>query len=308
MSFQFTNAELGPLSAFCSSLTWAIGSTGYARLSRRYSGFAINFLRAMIALPLFILVVFLTAGGVAAGYDQYRSVHLSHVGWLALGMYSSYGLGDVMFMWSTRSLGVSGALAIASSYPLWIALVGVVFQNQQLLVSQWVGLFFSILGIGGVILSSPREIQRGPADRSSLVRGLFLAFFTSILWALHGYAVNHAGKELTLAVGNSVRMLVAMPLCYVSSKIFEPHLKLSLPLQGLKNSLWIFVIEAFGGSCFFMYGMSHSPLAIGSTLSALAPVISVPVAWFFGVEKFSISRSLGVFFVVFGIALLLKFF
>jgi drug/metabolite transporter (DMT)-like permease len=64
---------------------------------------------------------------------------------------------------------------------------------------------------------------------------------------------------------------------------------------------WVFLIEAYGGSYFYTYGLAHAPLAIGATLSSLAPILSVPVAIALKLEKFSPIRTLGVCLAVLGL-------
>jgi len=304
MSLEMSSSALGPLCAFCSSVTWAIGSTGYAQLSRQHSPFAINFSRALLAFPLFIVATLISAGGISGALAQYATLKGFHFGWLTLAMLASYGLGDVLFMSSTRSLGIPGALAIASSYPLWVAIAGYIFLGERLSGVQWMGLLVALSGIGIVILSSTS--QSHPMARKSLARGILFAVLTSAFWSLHGYAVSRGGKDLSLPVGNTARMGAALLVCLGSGKFIDPRLKLVLPWKEFRRNFWLFVLEAFVGSCLFMYGMSHSPLAVGSTLSALAPVISVPAAWIFGVEKFSIPRTFGVCLVVFGVSMLMS--
>lgn len=304
MNLEMSSSALGPLCAFCSSVTWAIGSTGYAQLSRQHSPFAINFSRALLAFPLFIIATVLSAGGVSEAFAQYATLQGFHFGWLTLAMLASYGVGDVLFMSSTRSLGIPGALAIASSYPLWVAIAGYVFLGERLSVVQWIGLVVALSGIGIVILSS--RTQSHAIAKKTLAQGILLAVLTSVFWSLHGYAVSRGGKDLSLPVGNTARMGAALLVCLGSGKLIDPQSKLVLPLNELRRNFWLFTLEAFVGSCLFMYGMSHSPLAVGSTLSALAPVISVPAAWILGVEKFSIPRTFGVCLVVFGILMLMS--
>ena len=57
---------------------------------------------------------------------------------------------------------------------------------------------------------------------------------------------------------------------------------------------------------FFLYGLSHSSLVLGVTLSSLAPVLSVPIAIALRVERFSIKRTLAIIVVAVGLALLLS--
>jgi drug/metabolite transporter (DMT)-like permease len=291
--------ETGPLCAFLASATWAIGASGYARLSRTHSPFAVNLARSLIAGPLFLLTAFALAGSWSAGLAGFRLMHWSHFGWFALSMFASYGFGDVLFLLSTRSLGVPAALAIASSYPLLTALMGYFFEGQALSPAQVLGLGITVTGVITVILS-------GAQSEKKIVnwKGVALAATCSVFWATNSLSISRAGHDIPAAVANSVRMGLAICLSLVMGTVFAPGSRLFLSIKDIKSYLWIFLIEAFGGSYFFMYGLSHSRLAIGATLSSLAPVLSVPVAWALGIEKFSVRRTVGVFLVVLGLCLL----
>ncbi|MCM2322204.1 MAG: DMT family transporter [Oligoflexia bacterium] len=291
----------GPIFAFLASVTWAIGSVGYSKLSRVHSAFSVNFTRALVALPLFVAAVFVTAGGWDEGLREFAALRASHIGWFTLSMFASYGFGDSLFFWSSHYLGVPGALAIASSYPLWTALAGFLFRGEQLSVVQALGLVVTISGVLVVILSGARErgVEKG------LLRGVALAFLTSLFWATNNFAASQGGQDVSAAVGNSVRMVVALGISFAIGKLFLFQRAIRLPSREIGRWLWLFALEAFLGSYFFMYGVSHSPLAIAATLTSLAPVISVPVAWLIGAERFSLLRTTGVCLVVLGIWALL---
>lgn len=53
-----------------------------------------------------------------------------------------------------------------------------------------------------------------------------------------------------------------------------------------------------------MYGLTHSTLAVGASLSSLSPVVAVPVAIYLGWEAPSLKRIGGVLAVVAGVCLL----
>lgn len=298
-------AVLGPFCAFCSSLTWAVGSAGYSRLAGQYNPFSVNFGRALVALPLFVIAVFVAAGGFGEGLADFAALRGSHLAWFTLSMVASYGLGDVFFLWATHSLGVPGALAIASSYPLLTAVVGYLFQGEQLSALQLAGLLITVGGIVTVILNGPRPGGENAAGRS-VSRGVAFAAITSVFWAINSFAVSRGAQELSAPVGNVVRMIVAMALSAGFARVLQPGKTLLLPTFEFRRNAWLFAVEAFGGSYFFVYGLANSPLAIGSTLSSLAPVISVPVALALGLEKFSFARTAGVCSAVVGIWLLVS--
>jgi drug/metabolite transporter (DMT)-like permease len=301
-------------------MTWAIGSAGYSRLSRNYSVFSINFVRTLVGLPLFILTTFIISGGIIPGLANYADVKASEWGWLSLSMFASYGIGDACFLWSTRSLGLPGALAIASCYPVWTVLAGYLWGDEQVSASQVLGLFITIIGVVAVVLNGPKNgSKKGPqkSTQNALnphlpskpkkfsATGFLFAIGASAGWATNSYAVSRGGGRVLPPVANTLRMGMAMLLSAFLARCFARDSRLILPMKEVVPLLWLFVVEAYGGSLLYLYGLSHSPLALGATLASLAPAISVPVALAFRLEKFSVYRTLGVFAVVFGIWCLL---
>jgi len=298
------HTSIGPLIAFLSSCTWALGSTAYGRIAREESAFAVNLSRGLVALPLFILTAF--SGGIQQGMMDFAHLSLAQWGWFSLSMVAGYGLGDTVFLWSARSLGVPTALSIASCYPLWTSAFGAIFQHEYLSFLQILGLIFAVGGVVIVILSGSGDSTGLKSNESrSFWKGLALAIFASLLWSMNSFSVNHAGRSVPMAVGNTIRMFMAVILCLSFSKILTPRLPVLLPRRFYRSYLWLFVVEAYGGSCCFFYGIAHSPLAVGAVLVSLAPVLAVPIGWAMGIEKFSIFRSLGTCVVVLGVCLLL---
>ncbi len=310
---------LGPLCAFGSSVTWAFGSASYSRLARHHSAFAINFARATVAMPLFVLAAILSEGGLAAAVTAFSQVTLNELMWFAISIFASYGIGDVFFMWSAQSLGVPSALAIASTYPLLTAGLGSYIQGEDLSATQLVGLVITVTGVIVVILSAKSSSLAtdhdavAATDKSTLrlnrrSLGILLAFGTMLMWSINSFSNAKGAKDINPTVCNAIRMTIALGMSAGLGRIFARHRPVTLPWKDYKAMMPMFVFEAFGGSLMFVYGLSHSPLAIGSTLSSLAPVLAVPVAWLQGLEKFSITRTLGVFAAVFGLWLLLGVF
>lgn len=320
------NLNWGPLCAFGASVTWAIGSSGYAKLARSYTPFAVNFARAGVGLLCFIAVTPLLEGSIPAAIAAWGSLSVTQLAWLAVSVLASYGLGDVFFMWSARSLGVPTALAIGSTYPVITAGGGALLQGQTLEVGQWLGLLLTVGGVISVIIVSGQVRGRiaarvtdvagepGPSilapDAAELglpsgrTRGLWLALATSGMWALNSYATSRGGAELSPWVGNSFRMMMAMVMTAAFGRLLAPTARISIPISIIWRWFPLFFVEAFGGSMLFLYGLAHSPLALASTLSSLAPVLSVPVALALRTERFSWPKTAAVCAVVAGVWLL----
>jgi drug/metabolite transporter (DMT)-like permease len=305
--------ELGPVCSFLSSVTWAIGSAGYSRLSRGHSPFAVNFARATVALPLYLTALVVVSGGPAAGWGLLIHAPAEQIMWFALSILASYGLGDVFFMWSTRSLGVPAALAIGSTYPLLTAGAGALIQGETLSVLQCLGLLLTVAGIVVVILSgkddpsvvtapSSEGAHAAPAHLTSRKLGVLLAFGTMVMWALN--SVASARVKVDPLVANTYRMALGLAMSAGFSRVIAPGTEIVMPWRVIRGALPVFVAEALFGSFFFVYGLSHSSLALGSTLASLAPILAVPVSIALRLERFSLVRTVAVCVVVLGLWLL----
>lgn len=312
---------VGPLCAFSSSLTWAIGSTQYSKLSQSSSPFAVNFSRALIGFPLAVLTTFFLVGSWSKGIDHFHLIQWRHIGWFSLSVISSFAVADPLFLLSAQSLGVPTALAIGSCFPLWTVLAGTLFLNEKLSLLKWMGVLITLSGVIVVILCGKQKQTRKDDQRFPYL-GLGLAGLVSLLWASNMFALSRGGVELFSPVGTSLRLGLGILLIAFFSKIFsgafQSQLKLQkesnsrswsqpslfLPLKQYRQFWWVFVLEAYLGSFFSVYGLAHSPLALGTILSSLAPVLSVPIALIAGSEKFSLKKSMGILGVAIGITLL----
>jgi drug/metabolite transporter (DMT)-like permease len=301
MDSFFQTSFLGPFCAFCSSVTWAMGSAGYSRLSKTYSPFSINLSRALVSFPLSVLATLFLTQSVQDTLFNFSLVQPHHVAWLAVSMISTFGLGDVLFLWSAKSLGISTALAIASCYPIWTVLAGYLFGGEKISLLQLLGLMATIGGVMIVLLSGKKKTKK---EEKLSHFGLFLSLITSFFWAANTYSAAQGSFGLTSGVGTSMRMLVGIVICLFFGRVIAPKSPIFLPKAIFVKNLWLFIVEGFIGGNFFMYGMGHSPLALGTTLASLAPVLSVPVTVALGIEKFSMVKTLGICTVVLGIWLL----
>lgn len=293
--------SIGPVAAFFSSCTWAIGSATFSRLSRTYSPFSINFTRAMTSLPCFLLVFILVSGGVGPAIDSYRSLPIEKFGWFTLSIFCSYALGDVFFLWSTQRLGITTSLAIASSYPIITALFHVL-TGGTVNGLQALGLVCAVGGVVGVILTNHQNAQEKRFGSPAI--GVLFAMMTAGFWALNAWSVMRGGEGLDAAQANSIRMSVALVMSSLFCLVIEKRLPKPVPWSELKKTGWIFWLESFGGSYLYVYGLSHSSVVVGTTLSSLAPVVVVPVAVLMRIEKFSMKRTAAVALTVLGVFLL----
>lgn len=291
---------LGPLCAFLSAATWAIGGSLYSKLSLTHSSPSINFTRAMVAFPIFVICsVFIS---LKMQSNIFTAVTSDHVFWLLVSNVSSYALADVLFYASTRILGIPSALAIASSYPLLAALAAWAKDGQTLSTTNSMGLLIVVLSISFIVkMGAPKNEKK----TNRYFRGVLLAFATACFWALNSYSSAKGGSGISPFAANTIRMGTAALLCPIIGFAINKKWNGLLPLKSLKPYLWIFILESFGGSLLYIYGMANSSIAVGAALTSLAPALSMPVAIALKLEKFSLKKAVAIAFTVIGIWLLI---
>ncbi|MEO5968325.1 MAG: DMT family transporter, partial [Bdellovibrionia bacterium] len=145
----------------------------------------------------------------------------------------------------------------------------------------------------------------GPPSKAYL-SGIFLAFIASLFWAINSVAAAEGGKELSTSVSSVLRIGATLVLCPIFNLIFAPKTRHALPYVELKRIAFIFALEGFAGTYFFIYGLTHSSLAAGAALTSLSPVIAIPIEIYRGKDKLNYSRMLGIISIVIGIYLLIK--
>jgi drug/metabolite transporter (DMT)-like permease len=289
------STQLGALAAFATSFTWAYASARFAAASRELGAARVNRLRALLSLP----VQFVVAFGMS-GWHAFQ-LPLRQVAWLLASALCSYAFADNLFFEAARRIGISSALAIASSYPLFAALFGVVVHGERLGVGRALG---TLLCVGGVtllvLLGRSTRLERKELG----LTGLLLAFGAALLWAGNTVTIREGSVGISPFQANTVRYLFTISVLTVT--ISSAHGGPRRPLDGraLRALVPAIFLDGVIGSALFVYGLSHADLAVAAPLSSLAPLISMPIAIRMGEERWSLGRFFAIAATVAGAALL----
>jgi drug/metabolite transporter (DMT)-like permease len=290
----------GALAALGSASLWAFASTRYALASRALGSPRVNLARTLTVLPIFLFVTAISTHG-----HPLAGVTLARVGWLTLSVICAYAFADNLFFAAARRVGITTALAIASSYPLWAAFVGTLWRGEPFSPLRGLGTALCVGGIIALILLAPRaadeQPHRGSAARSSQV-GIALALVTSVLWAGNTVATKLGGSGLLAWQANLVRFGSALPILLASTAVLpRPTPDPIVARATYRGLVPVSLAEACVGSSLFVYALAHTDLAVGATLTSLAPLISVPFALLYREERWSPTRFAAVLATVGGV-------
>ncbi|HWE31244.1 MAG TPA: DMT family transporter [Polyangia bacterium] len=295
---------MGAFAAVASAALWAFASTRYAQASRAVGSSRVNLTRATTVLPIFLVATLVTTRGhLGAGIDGTRAA------WLGLSVLCAYGFADNVFFAAARRVGITTALAIASSYPLWAAVVGVVWRGERFGIVRSSGTLLCVGGIIALIILSPRAVEEhahAHSTKREAREGIALALLTSVLWAGNTVSVKLGGSGITAWHANLIRFLIAWPILAATSTLtVRPSKDDAVARAAYRSLVPVSLAEACVGSSLFVYGLAHTDLAVGATLSSLAPLLSVPFALFYREERWSPPRFFAVTATVAGVIILI---
>ncbi len=293
---------LGPLAAFSTSAIWAYASPRYAKITVDFGPVAVNLSRALAALLVATMVLAIRAVSTGS-FASFNTMDIHSVAWLSLSMLTSYGLGDALFFVAASKIGFATALAIGSSFPLWSACAGWWFRGEVLSVDRLAGLALLVGGVVAIVALGRNEHAKKPG---TYLRWVVLSIFVSLLWSATAFFTSQSTMTADPTLATAIRMAAAIPIIFGVSfflKRVNPK-PFYLPGRVFWRSFPLFAVEGFGGALAYVYGMSHTDLAVGSALSSLAPVLSVPFAVLLGLDRPSIPRMTALIGVVVGIWLL----
>ena len=159
-----------------------------------------------------------------------------------------------------------------------------------------------LLCVVGVILLVRLSPTAASGSRGRARDGLVLAGITSVLWAGNSIAIKFGSPGLDVAQVNGIRYSFALALLTCGIRLTGQPMSVSK--RSWKSLTPAIVADGVLGSSFYVYGLAHSDLAIGATLSSLAPLISVPIAIAAGEEQWNGGRAAAVVMTVAGAVML----
>jgi drug/metabolite transporter (DMT)-like permease len=290
---------LGPIAAFLSSVTWAFSSGHYAAISREGSAEQVNLIRA-----LFATVLWGGAFALFAGASSAATLTWSATAYLAASIACSYGFGDAIFFASASRIAMSSALAIATTYPFWATLYGILFRGEPFRFWAMVGMLLCIGGVAALLRQSRSRASSAGSARNAAV-GVGLALLASLLWAGNAVFLKLGASGLGVYQANALRfffgVLLVFPQWWWQQR--RPVTAQRGPWPW-KRMLVPLVVDAGFGSVFYVYGLANSDLAVGATLSSLSPLVALGLGILNKTEQFTLPRLAAVSATVFGVVLL----
>jgi drug/metabolite transporter (DMT)-like permease len=296
----------GELAAIGAALLWALASVVYTRLGKRIPPTELNLSKGIVAIVMILATLGLRSGSEAVEMPAMDGLSLSL---LALSGILGIGLGDTAYFAALSAIGPRRTLLLETLAPPLSAILAMLFLQELLPASAWIGILLTLLGVAWVI-----------SERTHQTAGNSLELMAGIRWGLLAAIAQAGGAVLSRAALTQTNI---QPLLSTLVRLGSGMAVLSLWLilkpaarENLfkvllsREVLLIITTTAFFSTYLGIWlqqtSLKFAPAGIAQTLSSTSPLFVIPLAIWIG-DRVSLRAFLGVLVALAGVGMLFTF-
>ncbi|RLG71812.1 MAG: hypothetical protein DRO11_03640 [Methanobacteriota archaeon] len=286
---------LGETFALLSAVCWAVSAAFYRVGLRGVNPYLANTARSICA-SLLLATYFLFPGKIAKLFV----LPTETLFWIILSGLVGLGLGDTLYLFSLKLIGVSKTVPISSTYPLFSLLPAILFLGENVSANLVLGTCLVVLGLYMVTYQGGGE---PPGERGRQILGVMSAVGAAGVWGVSIVMMAKGLRGVDPIMFNAIRMPV-LSLLLLGLGL--------LPLTGgnrfssLKKQNWLYlalggVTALILGHTFFVLSLKTIGVSRATPLSSVSPLLGVLVGMFILGEKKDLRVVFGSVVVVFGL-------
>jgi DME family drug/metabolite transporter len=292
---------IGEFAALGAAICWTASAILYKKALVETKPLPVNTIRCLGAGLFLLFCLALIGFKTLAGISIHALLLASTSGLVGL------GLGDTLYLLSLKKLGVSRAVPLTCTYPLFNIIWAVLLAKEEVTFQVVLAALTIVLGIWLLSYERGKGVENERKD--SLIKGIVIALATAVIWSISIFMVNLALQEApdlehAFAI-NTLRvisiaavLLVIAPITHRGLGFFKIKRKvLAMILSGGIIALgigWFFLILSF----------AYIPESQAVPISSTTPLFSTLLGAIFLHEKVTASVGLGSVMVVAGTVLI----
>jgi DME family drug/metabolite transporter len=263
---------MGELAALGTALLWTTTSTLVGTQTSRVPTAVISAVQLVTAtLLLWMIAAVLVVTGKAVAPTLPQGVVL--VASALIGP----GLGDMLYFFSIRMIGVSRAFPISmAGSPLFTIALAAVFLGEAITLPIVAG---AVLTIAGISLIATRRQESGSGKHMHMWRGIGIVLVAALLWATSTVTLRVAADGVSAPLASSIRIPAAAAFAFIlargTGRVLRPgH-------YGARSIVTLAVAGVLGaglGSMLYVLAVQHAGAARTAILSSTAPLFALPMA------------------------------
>jgi drug/metabolite transporter (DMT)-like permease len=289
-----SDPTFGALCALASALAWSVTSLMARTLIPHYGSVTINAVRSGAAGVL-LLVLVMAVDGPHTLFAMSGATFVQ----LTVSIVAAIGIGDTVFFESTRAIGLSRAMTIATTYPVGAALLAAAFLDEPLTIPVIVGSFLTLGGVALIVSVRPDD-----SHPQRLAFGVCTALVASVAWAVSTAMMKVPLTEIDPLTAQAVRLPLASALLWLTPWTWSAGSAMRKAGRGPLVTIAVLSVVTAASSVLFVASLKYAGVAVGSVLSSTAPVFALPLGVMFLGERIATATVAGVLLAVAGVVVL----
>ncbi len=295
---------IGELAALGAALSWAIAPILYRKALAGTKPVSANIVRSVTnAGVLFAVLLVLGKAGVLAALPVWVLAVTVVSGIVGL------GIGDTLYMFGLKSLGVSRAVPLAATYPLFSLLWAVLLLGQPLSVTAVAGAVVIMFGIW--LLSRQKTGEKVEVKGKIVLLGVVMCLATAVAWSVGITLMDVAisTSNITSLDANYAIVTLRVASMALFFMLLAPFVDKTHGFLKMKRKtviqLCVGGLVANGvGWLLLNYSFLSVAEAQAVPISSVSPLFAALAGFIFFHEKASAKTVLGALAIVAGICLI----
>lgn len=297
---------IGEIAALSAAFCWALSAVMYKNVLRKTGYLAANLVRSAFAVLFLILVLpFVLNQSSLLATNEYFI--------LAIGGITNLVIGDTLYFIGLKKVGVSQALPISSSYPLYVMFFAAMVLGEPLTSGVLIGTPLIVVGIILISLGGNQE-NCSSSDASPRVKGLVSSIAAAVFWsvgltcykfALLSHQTFDPALSTFVTVFRTSAILPFLLVLVIAGRESKQVTKLSRMNTATLGVAGILALGVGGILLFTSYSLINANIA--TPLSSISPLFSLALARQYAREKTTLRNIVGTVLIVVGVVVVSLF-
>jgi len=299
--------HIGEFAALASSFLIATTSTLFTLSGRKVGSVVVNRTRLILA------IILLSVAHLVLKIPFPFHISIERGGWFAISGILGLVIGDSFLFQAFVLVGPRLSMLMFALVPAFAALSARILLGETLSASQSLGIVITMAGIALVILDHNSKVSHDPnrikTNRRNLLLGLLFGFGGAVGQALGLVTAKPGLADGFPAIsGTLIRMFTAAMILWGFALLRRQAGATITELKEQPRALLFIFAGAIAGPFLAvtlnLFAIQNTEIGVASTLSALTPVVLLPVGYYLFNERFSWRAILGTVIAITGVALL----
>jgi len=281
---------LGELLTILSAMIWALSSVFYKAGLKTMKPTTVNTIRPIVALFFLVGIIIITGD-----FKDISNLTTRDIIYIFLSTISGVVIGDLLYMFSLRTVGIARAYPISNTYPLFTILMAGLFLGEIITFKLISG---AILIIIAIFLISEKDFEL------DIKKGVIFALGASFFWGTSMIIMKLAMSTVNPIVFSTIRMGIFAFFLLLYTMRYEK-------IEFTKvNRSWIIVaiggiLDLGVGIPLFLEALKYIDASRAAPLNGTAPIFAIIFTILFTKEKVTSRIIFGVILSFLGVLIIL---